>query len=116
MLESTRSQSENEIRRGQAEAQQEDGDKSQKESGATKLNNLFVSFALLVEAFVEHDIEGSKFRKSDGTPNVTAIADYLSQSSKLPKQVDPLDGQKPDAIRKRISEAIEVKRRKPTKV
>ena len=72
----------------------------------TKADNLYTTFALLLEAFC------LKFPTytSNGDINVSATAEHLSKQSEIAGE--PLPGQKPEAIKDRIEEALKVKKSK----
>ena len=78
--------------------------------GKTKADNLYTTFAFLVEHFYTTALP--KYRKGDGAPNVTEIAKFLEGLSKTSDKADPMAGQGYEAIENRITEALRVKKGK----
>jgi hypothetical protein len=95
----------------QPESQQE----KKPESGQTKLENLFTSFAFLVEALAGNGT-GKEFRHDDGRPNISTISARLARLAADANKKQPLSGQGAEAIKKRIKEAMHIKQSKLPKV
>ena len=74
----------------------------------TKAENLFTTLALLVEAFSE---KASGFRVKD-KPNVSQISKHLEELATDNTTKECLKGQNRESIKKRITEALDVKRSK----
>jgi len=89
----------------QPESQQE----NKPESGQTKLEHLFTTFAFLVEAFAKN---ANALKHDDDRPNASAIASRLEQLAKEANKQQVLPGQSAYAIRKRIKEAMRIKQSK----
>lgn len=81
--------------------------------GKKGVDSLYTTLAFLVEAFVELGTKsrvGNKYRKSkDGRPNVSAIAHHLTALAAKSQPNGQFDGQRYEAIRTRISDAIKIK-------
>ena len=79
--------------------------------GKTKADNLYTTFAFLVEHF--YTTASPKYRKGgDGAPNVSEIAKCLEGFSKTSDKADPMAGQGYEAIENRFTEALRVKKGK----
>lgn len=73
--------------------------------GRTSANSLYLTFAVLINAFVENNPNLSK----DGSkPVVSVLAEYLSDRAKKPGIRKPIYGQKEERIMDRIEEAMKV--------
>lgn len=75
-------------------------------SSETKRENVYTTFALLVEAFVE--IAPNKYKHND-KPNVKNIAEHIEKLAKQANNNYFLSGQRSESIRKLIAEAISIK-------
>lgn len=113
-------------------------DKRNEKGGLGRIgaDSLFTTLGFLIEAFVRSGVDagkGNAYRLADGTPNVKAIATHLEQqavearSTHLAQQAlkarstqlaqlrgktppeDPVRGQGFEMIRKRLTEALEIK-------
>lgn len=89
----------------QPDSQQQD----KPESGKTKLEHLFTTFAFLVEAFAKHS---NSTTHEDGRPKISMIATRLERLAKEANKQEVLPGQSEEAIKKRISEAMRIKQSK----
>jgi hypothetical protein len=74
----------------------------------TKKNNLYTTFAFLVDAF--YKIASDKY--GEDKPSVLNIAKHLEDLATKANNGEPLPGQGDEAIKDRIEEALEVKRSK----
>ena len=72
----------------------------------TSANSLYLTFAVLVEAFVEANPD---LANDDSKPTVSALAELLSNRAKKPGRRDPIYGQRAERIKDRIEEALKVK-------
>ena len=73
-----------------------------------KVNSLKTTFAFLVEAFVEAT-NSDKYRHRNNTPNVIAISKKLEQLATNANKNSPWVGQGHESIKKRITDAIDIK-------
>lgn len=72
-----------------------------------KAQNLYTSFAFLVEAFAQI---ATGFKHEDDSPNVKAISERIAKLSETANKGQQLAGQSTHAIKKRIEEAAKIKR------
>ena len=71
----------------------------------TVANNLFTSFAFLVEAFAE---TAPKYGSKD--PNISAISKRIAELAATANGGEPMDNQGYESIRKRIKQALNIKK------
>jgi hypothetical protein len=74
--------------------------------GSTSAKHLYTTLAFLVEAFSK---TAPKYHKSEGSPNVSAIADYMEKAAEVANK-GPMAGQGKEAIKKRIAAAMKAKK------
>lgn len=77
------------------------------ELSKTKAENLYTTFAFLVEAFASSS-KGEAYRHADKRPNATTIAEHLEKLA-LEASGGSLKGQSKESIRKLIKEALRIK-------
>lgn len=88
---------------------QGDGKYSGNGLSKTKADNLYISFAFLIEAFIN---KIPKYGSSDKPTNVSAIAEQIEKIAKEANNNEKLSGQSDQAIRDRIEDAFKIKRSK----
>ncbi len=82
-----------------------DSPKNKRES-TTKLDNLHITFAFLIEAFIK---EKSKYSNADKV-NVSQLAEFISDLATKGGKGNPVKGQSVEAIKMRIEESIRKKK------
>ena len=95
------------------ESEESDNEDDSDRSGGlsrTKADHLYTSLAFLVEAFAEKS-PGEIFGDKD-KPNVSQISKYLEKRATEANKKEKLNGQGSEAIKKRITEALKIKRSK----
>jgi len=88
----------------------DDIDESDVEAGFSKTiaNNLYITFALLIEDHVKG--KGTAFKHSDGRINVSTLASYIKKMADACSPTDKLPGQSLKTIQIHINKAIAAKR------
>jgi hypothetical protein len=74
----------------------------------TKTDNLYTTFAFLVEALAK---TAPKYRVKDA-PNINAIASHIEELATFANKRDKLSGQSHEAIKDRIEDAMKAKKEK----
>ena len=77
----------------------------------TKGDHLYMTFALLIDAFLENSTD-NQLKHSDNRPNVKNISLKLEELATNANKGTILDGQSNEAIKKRIAQALKVKKQK----
>lgn len=82
-------------------------DVSNRELSKTKSDNLYTTFAFLLEAFLENAPPKYK-RKNE--PNISAIAKKIEELATIANNNESLKSQRIESIKERIEEALRVKK------